>query len=149
MTLEQTSKGSLEGMGKYKGIIEGRMDKLRFENPSEKHVLRKNEPLPNEGACAHNKNSAKWFRYACCGRLFACSKSIFFKYLGSCHNSNTNHKNTSAPTIVCGHCSKEQPAKSHECNRCHKTYTLSVGGKNKVKAVANQSYAKKNKNKKK
>jgi hypothetical protein len=57
-------------MGKFKSIVEGRLDKLSYENVSDRHVIRLGQPLPNNGTCAHNKNSAKWLRFTCCGKVF-------------------------------------------------------------------------------
>lgn len=103
--------------------MESRLDKLNSDNPADKHILKLGQPLPMNGSCRHNKNSLKWMRYICCGRLFACGKSILLNIIGSCHNSFAQHKLGSAPTVVCGNCSKEQPSKNDKCNRWHNSFT--------------------------
>jgi uncharacterized CHY-type Zn-finger protein len=108
LRLEQTGSNPLESTSKYKGIIESRIDKLDDKNIADKHVLKLGQPLPLNGTCKHNKNLFQWKRFICCGRLFQCE---------SCHNAYSKHPAQYAPTVVCGHCSKEQSSAGRKCNK--------------------------------
>jgi CHY zinc finger. len=39
-------------------------------------------PLPNNGACKHYKNSHRFFRFPCCGKAYPCD---------DCHNKVEKH----------------------------------------------------------
>ena len=55
-------------VGKRKGI------------PVDNTGINPGKPLPENGACKHYRKSFKWFRFACCGRAFACD---------TCHDLKT------------------------------------------------------------
>lgn len=57
--------------------------------------------LPQNGVCVHYKKSYRWFRFPCCGKLFACD---------ICHeDANSDaHEMQWATRQVCGFCSREQ-----------------------------------------
>ncbi|TPX38998.1 hypothetical protein SeMB42_g01065 [Synchytrium endobioticum] len=57
------------------------------------------QALPKTGACQHYKYSFRWFRFACCGRLYPCDM---------CHEENSdNHEMVFGNRQVCGYCSRE------------------------------------------
>jgi len=63
-------------------------------------------PLPALGACRHYAHSHRWLRFPCCGRLFPCDV---------CHElaPALSDRCAIAPwcsKMVCGFCSREQPA---------------------------------------
>ncbi|KNE67626.1 hypothetical protein AMAG_12079 [Allomyces macrogynus ATCC 38327] len=70
------------------------------------------QPLPNEGRCKHYAKSYRWFRFPCCGRVYACD---------ICHEKNKpdDHDVVRANRMVCGFCSKEQPFAQGDCSFCH------------------------------
>lgn len=72
------------------------------------------KPLPKNGVCKHFKQSFRWFRYACCKKLFPCT---------ICHDAVTTHKGESADFFVCGYCGLEQPMSKELCKRCANAVT--------------------------
>ena len=76
MYLEETQSNNIDGMSKYKGIVESRIDRLDDVNISEKHSLKPGTALPKNGACKHNQNLFWWSRYVCWGKLFPWSKRL-------------------------------------------------------------------------
>ena len=86
---------------------------LKFYNPTLKTPqVRIDHELPGKGACKHMKLTFRWYRYGCCGRCFSCD---------DCHimGSIVVHEKMKGITMLCGHCSKEQPLADH-CIFCHK-----------------------------
>eukprot|EP01053_Blabericola_migrator_P007515 Blabericola_migrator_1__7514@NODE_383_length_9140_cov_403_746611_g306_i0_p3_GENE_NODE_383_length_9140_cov_403_746611_g306_i0NODE_383_length_9140_cov_403_746611_g306_i0_p3_ORF_typecomplete_len524_score118_21zfCHY/PF05495_12/2_1e03zfCHY/PF05495_12/1e03zfCHY/PF05495_12/1e02zfCHY/PF05495_12/7_9e15Myb_DNAbinding/PF00249_31/6_7e08Myb_DNAbinding/PF00249_31/4_5e03Myb_DNAbind_6/PF13921_6/6_7e06Astro_capsid_p/PF12226_8/0_023_NODE_383_length_9140_cov_403_746611_g306_i012032774 len=70
-------------------------------------VLTVGQPLPKNGACTHYKKSFRWFRFPCCGMAYPCDK---------CHDAVSTHKAAEMATrIICGLCSREQPANNDSC----------------------------------
>ncbi|KAH0472387.1 MAG: uncharacterized protein KVP18_001023 [Porospora cf. gigantea A] len=67
--------------------------------------------LPNNGACKHYKKSTKWYRFPCCGRLYACD---------ICHDDAEQHESDFASRLMCGFCSKEQASSNEQCSSCNK-----------------------------
>ncbi|VDM99490.1 unnamed protein product [Thelazia callipaeda] len=74
------------------------------------------QPLPENGTCRHYKKSYRWFRFACCGKLYPCDL---------CHkDAEKDHETKLANRIVCGFCSKEQPfQKTKPCINCKENVT--------------------------
>ncbi|TPX37705.1 hypothetical protein SmJEL517_g00532 [Synchytrium microbalum] len=72
------------------------------------------EPLPKTGNCSHYKHSHRWFRFACCGRLYPCDL---------CHEEQNpdGHEMVFGSRMVCGYCSREQRV-GNECV-CGKSVT--------------------------
>lgn len=92
---------------------------LRISHPSASLPLRRRKkenlgisagtPLPNNGTCAHYRHSYRWFRFGCCGRVYACDR---------CHDAAEVHVNEHADRMVCGWCSREQRFRAEECGVC-------------------------------
>ncbi|KAI9366826.1 hypothetical protein DFJ73DRAFT_805743, partial [Zopfochytrium polystomum] len=78
------------------------------------------EPLPKNGACVHYRKSYRWFRFPCCGRLYACDK---------CHEEGKpdGHEMAWATRMVCGFCSREQQYSQKAC-LCGKDLTRNSKG---------------------
>ncbi|CAI5442027.1 unnamed protein product [Caenorhabditis angaria] len=77
-----------------------------------KSMIEEGQGLPNQGACEHYKKSFRWFRFPCCGKLYACD---------TCHEIKTNgeHEMKQANRMICGYCSKEQLfSKDKPCIGC-------------------------------
>lgn len=66
------------------------------------------QPLPDDGKCTHFRKSTRWFRFACCGKVYACEK---------CHDFESNHPYEYGTQIICGMCSREQSI-SDSCQYC-------------------------------
>ncbi|KAJ1970434.1 hypothetical protein H4R35_005866 [Dimargaris xerosporica] len=80
------------------------------------------QPLPHNGTCKHYKQSNRWFRFPCCGKLYPCD---------TCHNDQETHPSEQANRIVCGFCSREQPfqSKSISCSHCLHKYVKFLDGR--------------------
>ncbi|KAI8388349.1 uncharacterized protein BYT42DRAFT_559797 [Radiomyces spectabilis] len=79
---------------------EAQLAKLRNKkNKHKEDFLTVGEPLPNQGTCRHFGKSKRWFRFPCCGKLYAC---------GLCHDEQEDHPHELAKRHVCGLCSREQ-----------------------------------------
>ncbi|KAI8906295.1 hypothetical protein EDD86DRAFT_58652 [Gorgonomyces haynaldii] len=75
----------------------------------------KSEILKTQGVCQHYKNSHRWFRFPCCGKLYPCDV---------CHdNLSDGHEMKLATRMVCGFCAKEQAFSSKPCTGCGKILT--------------------------
>ncbi|KAF2485504.1 hypothetical protein BDY17DRAFT_293739 [Neohortaea acidophila] len=66
--------------------------------------------LPKEGSCSHYRKSYRWFRFSCCGKVFACDR---------CHDAQSDHPNEWANRMLCGYCSREQNYRPEDCGICH------------------------------
>lgn len=66
-------------------------------------------PLPRNGTCTHYRHSYRWFRFGCCGRVYACDR---------CHDAAEAHVNEHADRMVCGWCSREQRFRPDDCGVC-------------------------------
>ena len=73
----------------------------KMEKKQKREGLSIGTALPQNGVCVHYKKSYRWFRFPCCGKLFACD---------ICHeNANSDaHEMQWATRQVCGFCSREQ-----------------------------------------
>ncbi|KAF9971128.1 hypothetical protein BGZ73_005973 [Actinomortierella ambigua] len=70
-------------------------------------AIKVGEPLPKKGACEHYKKSRRWFRFPCCSKIYPCHM---------CHDEKeTGHEAEYAKRMICGHCSREQPASDKPC----------------------------------
>lgn len=82
------------------------------------------ERLPKNGTCKHYGKSYRWFRFACCKKLYPCD---------ICHESLSEpHEILPANRTVCGFCSKEQKITAESaCTGCGKDMTKKTraGGK--------------------
>ncbi|KAJ1974273.1 hypothetical protein H4R34_004778 [Dimargaris verticillata] len=80
------------------------------------------QPLPLNGTCKHYKQSNRWFRFPCCGKLYPCD---------TCHNDQETHPSEQANRIVCGFCSREQQfqSKSIACSHCLHKYVKFLDGR--------------------
>ncbi|ORM39633.1 Uncharacterized protein C18H10.09 [Babesia sp. Xinjiang] len=76
--------------------------------------LKVGTPLPDNGICKHYSKSFRWFRFPCCGKLFACD---------ICHDEGSDHPYELANILVCGHCSTQQPVSNKKCRNCNRGYT--------------------------
>lgn len=77
------------------------------------------QPLPNEGTCSHYQKSKRWFRFNCCGKLYACDV---------CHDKKEDHIYEMATRHVCGLCSKEQSAVGNKpCVSCGHEFDKTIG----------------------
>ncbi|KAL6479199.1 hypothetical protein MHYP_G00126320 [Metynnis hypsauchen] len=102
------------------------------------------KPLPSKGACRHYKQSHRWLRFPCCGRVYPCDL---------CHDEDQDHLMELATRMICGFCAKEQPYNNGKpCEMCGSMMTRStctshweggLGCRNKVKMSRNdrQKYA--------
>ncbi|EXJ89551.1 hypothetical protein A1O3_02618 [Capronia epimyces CBS 606.96] len=68
--------------------------------------------LPRNGACSHYRHSYRWFRFGCCGRVYACDR---------CHDAAEAHVNEHADRMICGWCSREQRFRTEDCGVCGKS----------------------------
>ncbi|KAL8960480.1 MAG: hypothetical protein Q9193_002824 [Seirophora villosa] len=75
------------------------------------------QELPRRGRCAHYAKSYRWFRFSCCGKVYACDR---------CHDAAEAHPNEHANRMICGFCSREQHYRPEECGLCRQ---LVVGKK--------------------
>ncbi|CAO3591216.1 unnamed protein product [Absidia cylindrospora] len=94
--------------------------KLKKKRKSTKEAsLLGGQPLPNEGTCAHYQKSKRWFRFNCCGKLYACDV---------CHDKKEDHIYEMATRHVCGLCSKEQSAVGNKpCVSCGQEFDKTIG----------------------
>ena len=65
--------------------------------------------LPDRGRCKHYSKSYRWFRFSCCGKVYACDR---------CHDEKEEHPNEHANRMICGWCSREQTYRPEECAFC-------------------------------
>jgi uncharacterized CHY-type Zn-finger protein len=84
----------------------------------EKLGLRAGEPLPNRGACAHYRKSYRWFRFACCQKVYPCDR---------CHDEEEHHELEWANRMVCGFCSREQRYNGESCGFCGRSVVGTKG----------------------
>ena len=88
-------------------------NKLRA--PPKQAPITPGQPLPENGACDHFKKSFRWYRYACCGRAYACD---------DCHDKKVveegleKHELQHGSRYICGFCAHEQPVSRVECEQC-------------------------------
>lgn len=74
--------------------------KLKVRPPKKESLgITGGTPLPNDGTCEHYKKSTRWFRFSCCGKVFACDR---------CHDQASDHPTEPAHRMICGKCSREQ-----------------------------------------
>lgn len=111
-------------------------------------AVQKGKPLPEKGTCKHYKQSHRWLRFPCCGRVYPCDV---------CHDEDQDHPMELATRMVCGYCAKEQPyGNGKPCISCGSMMTRGartshweggLGCRNKVKMSKNdrQKYANTNK----
>ncbi|XP_069019510.1 uncharacterized protein [Embiotoca jacksoni] len=111
-------------------------------------AVQKGKPLPEKGTCKHYKQSHRWLRFPCCGRVYPCDV---------CHDENQDHPMELATRMICGFCAKEQPyGNGKPCISCGSMMTRGartshweggLGCRNKVKMSRNdrQKYANTNK----
>ncbi|KAM3870628.1 uncharacterized protein ACN63O_005758 [Diretmus argenteus] len=111
-------------------------------------AVQKGKPLPQTGACKHYRQSHRWLRFPCCGRVYPCDV---------CHDEDQDHPMDLATRMICGYCAKEQPYNNGKpCISCGSMMTRGVrtshwegglGCRNKVKMNRNdrQKYANTNK----
>ncbi|KAI8341370.1 hypothetical protein BC941DRAFT_391525 [Chlamydoabsidia padenii] len=94
--------------------------KLKTKRKSKKEAaLNGGQPLPNEGTCSHYSKSKRWFRFACCGKLYPCD---------ICHDKEEDHPYEMANRHVCGLCSKEQSAVGNKpCMACGHEFEKATG----------------------
>ncbi|CAL9697531.1 unnamed protein product [Knipowitschia caucasica] len=59
----------------------------------------KGKPLPDKGICKHYRQSHRWLRFPCCGRVYPCDL---------CHDADQDHPMELATRMICGFCAKEQ-----------------------------------------
>ncbi|KAI5807414.1 hypothetical protein DFH27DRAFT_546134 [Peziza echinospora] len=71
--------------------------------------------LPDRGRCSHYKKSTRWFRFACCQKVFPCDK---------CHDEQANppHPCEFGSRMICGRCSREQNFRPNDCAYCGHSY---------------------------
>uniref|UniRef100_A0AC34QVZ7 Uncharacterized protein n=1 Tax=Panagrolaimus sp. JU765 TaxID=591449 RepID=A0AC34QVZ7_9BILA len=73
-------------------------------------IITPGQPLPKNGTCNHYGKSFRWFRFPCCGKLYACDL---------CHNeAELDHEMKLANRMICGFCSTEQPFSKDSCSIC-------------------------------
>ncbi|TPX57455.1 hypothetical protein PhCBS80983_g03842 [Powellomyces hirtus] len=76
------------------------------KKPKDDFALVVGAPLPKNGICKHYKQSYRYFRFPCCGKLFPCDV---------CHDEEKEngpappHETAWATRVVCGFCSREFP----------------------------------------
>ncbi|KAK2074729.1 hypothetical protein P8C59_008913 [Phyllachora maydis] len=77
----------------------------------EKLGLHAGEALPGRGACAHYRRSYRWFRFACCSKVYPCDR---------CHDeaADGDHALEWANRMICGWCSREQNYRVESCGFC-------------------------------
>ncbi|KAI8586390.1 hypothetical protein BDZ88DRAFT_429385 [Geranomyces variabilis] len=64
-------------------------------------------PLPRNGACSHYKQSYRWFRFPCCGKLFPCDECHAAAAGATCAPDADSGRPRLATRVVCGFCSRE------------------------------------------
>lgn len=86
-------------------------DSLPLRQPKKKEDLgiSVGSALPSNGTCVHYRHSYRWFRFSCCGRVYACDR---------CHDAAESHVNEHADRMVCGWCSREQRFRAEDCGMC-------------------------------
>lgn len=89
----------------------------RKKVPKENLGIVVGQELPRQGRCRHYTKSYRWFRFACCAKVYACDK---------CHDEGENHPNEHANRMLCGFCAREQNYRPEDCGICRK---LLVGKK--------------------
>ncbi|KAI9313048.1 hypothetical protein BX666DRAFT_1841325, partial [Dichotomocladium elegans] len=97
---------------------------LKKKSKRDRELLVVGEPLPDQGICSHYRKSRRWFRFACCNKLYPCDV---------CHDSREDHTAEMARRHVCGLCSREQPIKpacvcGQEFERSHQKGAFWEGG---------------------
>ncbi|XP_072291474.1 uncharacterized protein [Eucyclogobius newberryi] len=111
-------------------------------------AVQKGKPLPDKGTCKHYRQSHRWLRFPCCGRVYPCDV---------CHDEDQDHPMELATRMICGFCAKEQSyGNGKPCVTCGSLMTKGTrsthweggqGCRNKVKMCRNdrQKYANSNK----
>ncbi|KAJ3145738.1 hypothetical protein HDU86_000832 [Geranomyces michiganensis] len=65
-------------------------------------------PLPKNGTCSHYKQSYRWFRFPCCGKLYPCDLCHAAAAAGTaCAPDADSGRPRLATRVVCGFCSRE------------------------------------------
>ncbi|KAL8715934.1 MAG: hypothetical protein Q9220_000601 [cf. Caloplaca sp. 1 TL-2023] len=82
---------------------------LRRKQPKESLGIVAGQELPRRGRCTHYAKSYRWFRFSCCGKVYACDK---------CHDDAEGHPNEHANRMICGFCSREQNYRPEDCGLC-------------------------------
>lgn len=80
----------------------------KHDTVKQKLGLTSGQPLPDDGKCTHFRKSTRWFRFACCGKVYPCEK---------CHDLESNHPYEYGTRVICGMCSREQNI-SNTCAYC-------------------------------
>ncbi|KAI8873571.1 hypothetical protein GQ42DRAFT_160478 [Ramicandelaber brevisporus] len=78
------------------------------------------QPLPQKGACKHYGRSYRWFRFPCCGMAYPCDE---------CHDAAESHEGQRAKSMICGYCSREQPAGNSNCKHCNESVMKQSDGR--------------------
>lgn len=82
--------------------------------------LQRGHPLPDNGVCKHYRKSNRWFRFACCSRVYACD---------ICHDTLTDHPMELARSQICGWCSRESSIRGIKpCAHCGRDLTRQSRG---------------------
>lgn len=92
-------------------LSEDRINGVRIHKhdaAKQKLGLTSGQPLPDDGRCTHFRKSTRWFRFACCGKVYPCEK---------CHDLESNHPYEYGTRVICGMCSREQSI-SNTCAYC-------------------------------
>ncbi|KAI8093593.1 uncharacterized protein BX664DRAFT_295443 [Halteromyces radiatus] len=98
---------------------EAQVMKLKNKRKPKDTLLTVGQALPNEGTCSHYQKSKRWFRFSCCGKLYACD---------TCHDKEEDHVFEMAIRHVCGLCSKEQSAVGNKpCIGCGHEFDKATG----------------------
>ncbi|KAJ3175891.1 hypothetical protein HDU87_005721 [Geranomyces variabilis] len=64
-------------------------------------------PLPRDGTCTHYRQSYRWFRFPCCGKLFPCDECHAAAAGATCAPDADSRRPRLATRVVCGFCSRE------------------------------------------
>ena len=106
--------------------------------PKEKLGIIAGTELPRRGLCKHYRRSCRWFRFSCCGKVFACDKchdeGVGFKKAAASTSATSApvtgnaagvddttsqpHPNEHANRMLCGFCSREQNYRPYDCRFC-------------------------------
>eukprot|EP01083_Nonionella_stella_P226180 803494_1 len=98
-------------------VTEAQKAKMK-KKPKVRDPFKPGEPLPLGGACPHYKNSQRWFRFPCCGKVFPCD---------TCHDKDVTNRHVMewATRMVCGRCGKEQKV-GDMCSKCQLEFVRSA-----------------------
>ncbi|KAI8809829.1 hypothetical protein BJ742DRAFT_888924 [Cladochytrium replicatum] len=86
----------------------GSVTTQRKKKPRDETKLVIGEALPHRGACKHYRKSYRWFRFPCCGKLYACDECHDEAVAAGTSVGVKPHEMEYATRMVCGFCSREQ-----------------------------------------